>query len=315
MELLNDLDSEELLRKTQELVSQERHIQAELLHYLKEIERRKLFLERGYGSLFDFVAKELGYSESSAYRRIQAMRLLKDLPEVEKQIIDGSLTLTSAAQVQAFFRNEQKNNQTPPRFDKKKVLQAVQNKSSREVEKHLLELNPNNLPIGEKVKQVSDTRVEIRLVIPAELKEKMDQLKLLLSHVHPEMNYQQLIEYLSSKALLQLDPEQTKPRSRATPAPKVKMGVSSKEMGLNSKAERNRYVPEALRRLIFKRDNSCCSYVDPKSKKRCDSKYQIQIDHIVPFALGGQTTESNLRLLCASHNRWRAEKTFGVVRT
>lgn len=296
---LTDLRNEDLLRKAKDLVSQERHLQAELLHYLKEIERRKLFLDRGYGSMFDFVTKELGYSESSAYRRIQAMRLLKDLPEVEKQIIDGSLTLTTAAQVQSFLRAEKKQHISVPLHHKKKILQAVQNKSSREVEKHLFQLNPNTIPVGEKVRQVSDTRIEIRLTIPAELKDKMDQLKLLLSHVNPEMNYQQLIEYLSSKALHQLDPTQTKRKSNATPAPEVETA-------------KKRYIPEALKHRIWKRDEACCAYVDPITKRRCRSQYQIQIDHIQPFAIGGETTESNLRLLCANHNRWRAEKTFGA---
>ena len=37
----------------------------------------------------------------------------------------------------------------------------------------------------------------------------------------------------------------------------------------------------------------------------------LQFDHIKPFALGGETTQSNLRLLCANHNRYLAEKEFG----
>ncbi|MBI3016565.1 MAG: HNH endonuclease [Deltaproteobacteria bacterium] len=34
------------------------------------------------------------------------------------------------------------------------------------------------------------------------------------------------------------------------------------------------------------------------------------IDHIHPWSLGGDSTPENLRLLCRTHNQWRAEKTF-----
>ncbi len=101
--LLQNLKNEEILANTKNLVKEERRIQVELLHHLREIEKRKLFLEIGFGSLFDYVVQELGYSESAAYRRIQAMRLLKAVPVIEEKIADGSLTLTTAAQVQSFL--------------------------------------------------------------------------------------------------------------------------------------------------------------------------------------------------------------------
>ena len=37
----------------------------------------------------------------------------------------------------------------------------------------------------------------------------------------------------------------------------------------------------------------------------------VQVDHLRPFAAGGDHDPSNLRLLCAAHNRRAAEKVFG----
>ena len=48
-----------------------------LIEFLAEADSRRLFAERGYSSLLDYVTKCLGYSEGSAYRRINAARLLK----------------------------------------------------------------------------------------------------------------------------------------------------------------------------------------------------------------------------------------------
>ena len=68
---------------------------------------------------------------------------------------------------------------------------------------------------------------------------------------------------------------------------------------------RSRYIPTAVRREVWRRDQGCCSYVDRHSGRRCGSRYRLEIDHIVPFALGGGTELSNLRLHCEAHHRLR----------
>ena len=50
-----------------------------------------------------------------------------------------------------------------------------------------------------------------------------------------------------------------------------------------------------------------CSYVDPRSRRRCASRHLLQIDHVFPYALGGRAEPANLRLLCATHHRHRHE--------
>src|SRR4051812_6432641 len=99
MYVMNDLKSladKDLLRRTSDLAQREREITVELLQHLQEVERRKLYLDLGYPSLYDYVIKELKFSEGSAYRRIQAMRLSKDLPEAALKLADGRLSLTTA---------------------------------------------------------------------------------------------------------------------------------------------------------------------------------------------------------------------------
>ena len=66
-----------------------------------------------------------------------------------------------------------------------------------------------------------------------------------------------------------------------------------------------RVIPAAVKRQVWERDQGCCSYVDRGSGRRCGSRHLLQIDHIVPFALGGSAETGNLRLLCAAHHRHR----------
>ena len=68
---------------------------------------------------------------------------------------------------------------------------------------------------------------------------------------------------------------------------------------------RSRYVPVAVKREVWRRDQGRCSYVDPHSGRRCGSRYRLEIDHVVPFALGGTTEPGNLRIRCRAHHRYR----------
>ena len=68
---------------------------------------------------------------------------------------------------------------------------------------------------------------------------------------------------------------------------------------------RSRAIPAAARRQVWERDRGCCSYVDQASGRRCGSRHLLEIDHVVPYALGGSAEPDNLRLLCAAHHRHR----------
>jgi hypothetical protein len=53
-------------------------------------------------------------------------------------------------------------------------------------------------------------------------------------------------------------------------------------------------ITESLRSQILERDGrKCC---------QCGSEENIQIDHILPFSIGGTTEESNLQCLCKACN-------------
>ena len=71
------------------------------------------------------------------------------------------------------------------------------------------------------------------------------------------------------------------------------------------RARRSRYIPASVRREVWCRDGGCCSYVDPHSGRRCGSRFLLELDHIVPFALGGSAEPQNLRVRCTAHHRLR----------
>ncbi len=319
---LKQLSNSDLLDKTKQLAFEERKLNIEILKHLKEIESRKLFLEIGYRSLFEYAVKELSYSEDSAYRRINAMRLLKDLPQVEAKIQSGSLSLTAACKVQNYFKSQKKptahemqlNVTHHSQTDKLKLIESLENKSTREVEKELLKLNPELVP-QEKVRPITENKTEIKLVVDDELKNKLDQLKNLLSHTNPNMSYQELISRLAEMGLDRLDPARRADRknrlqerrnlSRKNASPKI---ISNLQRDVSGALRVNsRYISPAIKQEVWLRDQGRCTYIYSSgtvktSGRRCSSNHLLQYDHIEAFRNGGESSVNNLRLLCQQHN-------------
>ena len=138
---LRALRDAELLAQTKSLVQNERELVAAILRHLHEVERRRLFSELGYKSLFDYAVKELKYSEGQASRRIQAMRLLKELPQLEEKIETGALSLSNLSQAQSYFREAVKSAKPVAQEEKLRILESLENKSARD-ELNALETNP-----------------------------------------------------------------------------------------------------------------------------------------------------------------------------
>ena len=82
-------------------------------------------------------------------------------------------------------------------------------------------------------------------------------------------------------------------------------GASGGSAQPRHRARRSRYIPAPVRREVWRRDGGCCSYVDPHSGRRCGSRFLLELDHIVPFALGG-STEQRIRV---PHHRFRHRQT------
>jgi len=74
-------------------------------------------------------------------------------------------------------------------------------------------------------------------------------------------------------------------------------------------------IPAAVRRAVWARDAGRCAW-PLDGGGCCGSTHRLELDHVVPWARWGDSTEANLRLTCAAHNRLAARQAFGkqVVR-
>lgn len=97
------MSDESLLRRAEALARAERVVSAELVSCLAEIERRRLHLERGYLSLFEYCVERLKLSEGAAGRRVIAARAARRCPAVLSFLRDGRLSLGALCRVEPFL--------------------------------------------------------------------------------------------------------------------------------------------------------------------------------------------------------------------
>ncbi len=195
---LTQISNHELLNRVEKLSRTERKITHFILCHLVEVETRRLHLDLGYTSLFRYMTVHLHYSEDAAYRRIQAARLLKKMPQLEKAIEVGEVNLTQLQQVQKCLNKEIEQGHKITIQQTEKVLEQIQNKSSFETQKILaVEFN---LPIQqvESLKPQRDDSVRIEFTLNVEQMQKLQQAKELLSHVLPNPTWAELIAYLAT---------------------------------------------------------------------------------------------------------------------
>jgi hypothetical protein len=87
--------SQELTGRLYSLRVEERELLVEFLSCLGELDKRKLYLELGFTSLFAYCTDHLGLSHSAAFRRTTAARLLMKFPPITEALACGRLTLTN----------------------------------------------------------------------------------------------------------------------------------------------------------------------------------------------------------------------------
>jgi len=91
---LGSLENDLLLAAVSDLVRRENDSLSDLLAHLAELDERGLCLELGYSSLFAYCREALGFSKSSAGRRIAAARICRKHPEAFARVANGELELS-----------------------------------------------------------------------------------------------------------------------------------------------------------------------------------------------------------------------------
>jgi hypothetical protein len=149
-----------------------------------------------------------------------------------------------------------------------------------------------------KLAPLSPSRWLVQFTASAELRQKIEKARELLSHALPSGDLANLFE----RALDELIERETKRRLGA-----------GKPRQRRPLAPGSRHVPVEVARQVWQRDGYQCTFTDTQGR-RCSSRRFLTLEHRQPFALGGAPSVDNLCLLCASHNAHSARQVFGEAR-
>ena len=310
---LKEASNKELMINLKEFRRDENHALAEIVRYLAEVDSRGSFREAGYSSLFTFCVEFLGYSEGGAARRVRAARCLQRSPQVYEQLKSGAITLCSLSEVALLVTEE----------NQELILGSIRGVSKREAQRvaesfgaakpakrssirarkvlltPLVKLKVEAECVTEEVASpvpITEERYTFSFEVSAEVKALYDQARTLIGHVKPEELFEKLLREFVNK-----ETRVIKPRSIVKQVDPQKSPSTKK---------RTRFIPLKTRREVRERDGCQCTYISGEGK-RCQEQLDLEIDHITPFAQGGNHHPSNLRLLCKAHNQLHAEQCFG----
>ena len=183
---LNNLTNQKLDEQLKSLVTSEREILSDILVHIKEVDRRKLFLVFGFGSLFEYLTKSVGYANGCAQRRIDAARLSLEVPGVILKIESGELNLSQVTLVQKAIRDVQsKSGAKVNSATKEKLVCDLASKSISESEVIVAQTLNLDLKESTTTRHQKDESVRLEVTLSKAQWAKMLKMRELLSHSLP----------------------------------------------------------------------------------------------------------------------------------
>jgi hypothetical protein len=265
---LKKLDSATLVDGLKVRVQTERKITSEIIEFIQEIDRRRVYLEYGVTSLFSFLTDVIGYSRSAAQRRIEAARLSNEVPEIHESFKSGELNLSHVSLLaQAIKQKEKETSSKVSGAQKQQILEKLKSQPIDKSEVILAKELNLKLKSHDVYHPQKDESLRAEMTFSKNEMVEIERAKSLLSHQIANPKLSELFLFLVRDLLKRKDPL----KKKITPA----SGHTMRQYGRT-------YTPVSFDKALHERDQSC-RWKDPKTGKVCCSTFQLQKDHIVPL--------------------------------
>ena len=325
----------------------ERQATVQLMTHLAELDRRRLYRDAGYSSLFVYCTRVLQLSEHEAFNRMKAARAIRRFPQILELLAHGSLNLTTVRLIAGHM--------TPD--NQERVLKAACGKSKRQVEELVARLAPRpdvpatiralpSLPAGSAAPiapaitcpqsplPVADALPGTMAVTtpvaaptgappaapppaarhrPAITPLSPDRYQITFTATAETREKLEFARDLLRHALPTGDIAAIVNRALTVlieDLVKKRFAVTNHPRKAGATAKGSRHIPATVNRAVYIRDRGRCTFVS-QSGHRCNERGFAERHHGEPHAVGGAATVDNVRLLCRAHNAYEAEKYFG----
>lgn len=326
---VSHLSDQQLVEHIDCLALSERQATARLVVSLAELEARGVHFALGYSSLFAYCRERLHLSENAALNRIEAARAGRAFPLILERLGEGALTLTAIRLLRPVLTvaNHRDVVEQARHMGKQDVLELIARLKPQppvpsvvrklpETRSSVAEREPALAaePACEKVTNetcaaplppahrpvvapLSPEHFRIQVTFTRSAHDKLRQAQSLLRHQNPSGDVAAVLErgldVLLRELLKSKAAQVITPRKETTGNP------------------HSRHIPSHIKRAVWTRDGGACAF-RAADGHRCAEKGRLEYHHVVPFAAGGKTSLDNLELRCSAHNRYEAERHFGV---
>jgi 5-methylcytosine-specific restriction endonuclease McrA len=148
----------------------------------------------------------------------------------------------------------------------------------------------------------TETRLWIQFLASQTFMAKYHEASALLSNRIAKPSLEAVFEELLDEFLKRRAPREREARRERR--------LSRSTTPASAKNEQRLAIPAKTRDAVFVRDQGRCTYVGSNGR-RCNEMHNVHVDHITPVARNGTSDATNLRLLCARHNQFEAERVLG----
>jgi hypothetical protein len=288
-EALSYLSDRDLLAEVSRLAGGQRDATVSLIEHLAELHARRLHQRAGFSSLYTYCLDVLHLSESEAYDRVRAAKLVRRYPALLTLLAAGQINLTTVRLVAPHLTAA----------NHEELLIATCGKRKRELQELLAQRFPQaDVPFAI-VHSLSPGRYRVTFTAGEATCDKLRLAQDLLRHVIPSGDPAQIVD----RALDVLLEALLREKYAATDRPRASRG----------QAEDSRNIPAEIKRAVHLRDRGQCRYAGPDGH-RCGERAFVEFHHVRPYAAGGRPTVDNIELRCRAHNVYESDTFFGPAR-
>ena len=287
----------------------------ELVGHLAEMERRKIYLAEGYGSLFAYCTGALRLSEHAAYTRIEGRQGGPQVPRgagpagqrlrqpghatPAGAVPDGREPRGRPGRGRGAEQAGDGSDRGPPRAPARRAPFPAEAAHAffMGAPRDRFAPAPPAPAARPVVAPLAPERFRVQFTVGKETHEKLRFAQDMLRREIPDGDPGAIFD----RALTLLLEEVARAKMAATAAPGPDRIT----------APGSRHIPAAVKRAVWFRDRGQCAFVS-RQGRRCRERSFLELHHIQPFALGGEATTDNIALRCRGHNAHEAEQVFGA---
>jgi len=254
-----------------------------------EMAEANLFVRLGFVGMWDFLVKELHFSESQASYFKRVAQRARVVPELKEAVILGKLSLSQARRIVGVIDETNAS----------RWIELAASLKQRDLERRVSDESPRR-KIREGIIPLGSDLSKLTVVLTLEEETKLERARDLVSQsLQKPASYQQTLGTMVNLYLDKKDPVVKARRAKTSLRTRKSRGTVRR-----TRSFRRPPLPAQIKHGVMLRDEGQCTQTDEKGV-RCTQKRWVAFHHLKPFAKGGEDSIENLTTLCFSHHRFQ----------